>query len=248
MTDCPTGTYEAKGPSESSNRICRQITTCFAGTFQLVPPTKTSDRKCEPVSQCRPGEYVAKEATLFQDYVCSKCTIGVDYQDRFNTDAACKAVRRCGSDEEELRPPTIVADRVCTVKSESGDSGAASSDSASSNDFASSPLGVAIIAGSGLISAILPLVVACRYCGKKKNVAPEAHQPYEFDKINLTQMENSLKRQSLIGRSSVLQVFLPYPVVCIMHDPSVIIYPPTCLISFHDLVDFLARSNSTPRF
>jgi hypothetical protein len=136
-------TYEAEGPTATTDRRCLLQTPCNTMHFEIAAPTPTSDRVCAPCKTCPEDHAEVAACSAVTDTVCQGCEIcvrGMTFADNVcplsdvnpcrpctvcsseeyesvsclpMQDAVCQLLTQCTGDEYETDAATATSDRAC---------------------------------------------------------------------------------------------------------------------------------------
>lgn len=120
LTVCLEDEYESTAPTGTSDRACTVLTTCTVDEYEDTAPTGTSDRSCTALTVCTDDEYISTPATATADRECSNITECTETEFESSpptetSDRECSDITECSETEFESSPPTETSDRECTA-------------------------------------------------------------------------------------------------------------------------------------
>lgn len=121
LTQCLDGEYEARQPTITSDRICKQYHFCVLGkSYETAAPTASSDRTCvHAARKCLIShEYEFPAPTLTSNRACNKITplLAGFYETQaptFSSDRHVAPLTQCTATQHETVPPTWSSNRQC---------------------------------------------------------------------------------------------------------------------------------------
>ena len=74
LSRCRVDEFERTAPSPTSDRICAELTICTAQQYESTPPTSGTDRVCTPLTVCTDNQFESRPATPTSDRMCAGIT------------------------------------------------------------------------------------------------------------------------------------------------------------------------------
>ncbi len=111
--------FEAKAPTRTSDRVCKDLKSCSSSEYQIIPPSESTDRVCTALTPCDTAtQYQLTAPTPLTDRVCRNVTrcLASEYESKTPTSTSnreCMPITVCNQDQIEVRPPTSTSDRLC---------------------------------------------------------------------------------------------------------------------------------------